>query len=162
MNVPYNNGKVKIGQFYQRPQPIYDVDKDMSLLQTSLIGDVKAVRRNRLHNLLYMALLFVSFFFLIFGMPSMARAEAIASMSNQGGGKIVLTNEVCKHNEKVYSKLSRAYNYTDAGYTSEGCFYIEDETVVVIWSQSNGAKQMRYPAENFTILKRKTSGGTQI
>lgn len=161
MNTPYNNGKVKIGQFYQRPQPVYEEDKDMSLLQTALIGDIGAIKRNRLHNLGYMLLLVVSFFFLIFVAPSMARAEAIASMQNQGGGKIVLTNETCKYGEKTYSKLSRAYNYTSEGYGSEGCFYIEDETVVVIWNQTNGAKQMRYPADSFTILKRK-GGGTAI
>lgn len=87
-------------------------------------------------------------------------ADTIASMPNQGGGKIVLTNEVCKYEGKTYSKLSRAYNYTSEGHTSEGCFYIEDETVVVIWKQSSGAKQMRYPAENFTIIKKSAGYGT--
>ena len=92
--------------------------------------------------------------------PILAHAETIASMNNQGGGKIVLTNEVCKAEGKTYSKLSRAYNYTSEGYGSEGCFYVEDETVVVIWNQSNGAKQMRYPAENFTIVKKARGYGT--
>jgi Rieske Fe-S protein len=66
--------------------------------------------------------------------PMLAQAEAIATMPNEGGGKIVLTDEVCKH---------------------EGCFYIEDETVVVIWNTSSGTRQMRYPAENFTLTKKK-------
>lgn len=57
MNVPYNTGKVKIGQFYQRPQPIYDIDKDMSLLQTALIGDIKTIKKEKLHTLIYMAVL---------------------------------------------------------------------------------------------------------
>lgn len=57
MNVPYNTGKVKIGQFYQRPQPIYDIDKDMALLQTSLIGDIKTIKKEKLHNTLYIAVL---------------------------------------------------------------------------------------------------------
>jgi hypothetical protein len=162
MNVPYNTGKVKIGQFYQRPQPVYETDRDMDSLQTALIGDIKALRRNKLHNTLYVFALVFALFALILGGPSMARAEAIASMPNKGGGKIVLTNEVCKYGEKTYPKLSRAYNYTDSGYGSDGCFYVEDETVVVIWNVNSEAKQMRYPAENFTILKRKTSGGTQI
>lgn len=86
-------------------------------------------------------------------------ADTIASMPNQGGGKIVLTNETCKVGEKTYPKLSRSYNYSSEGYGSEGCFYIEDETVVVIWNNPNGVKQMRYPAENFTIIKK---GGTRI
>lgn len=88
-----------------------------------------------------------------------ASADTIASMPNQGGGKIVLTNEVCKVDGKTYSKLSRAYNYTSEGYGNEGCFYIEDETVVVIWDQGNKAKQMRYPAENFTIIKKSKGYG---
>ena len=57
MNVPYNNGKVKMGQFYQRPQPVYDIDKDMALLQTSLIADVKALKKEKLYNKLYIGTL---------------------------------------------------------------------------------------------------------
>jgi len=87
--------------------------------------------------------------------PIMAQAEAIATMPNEGGGKIVLTDETCKHNGKTYPELSRAYNYTTAGYSSEGCFFIEDETVVVVWALASGAKRMRYPAENFTVIKKK-------
>jgi len=87
--------------------------------------------------------------------PTLAFAEAIATMPNEGGGKIVLTDETCKHNGKTYPELSRAYNYTTAGYSSEGCFFIEDETVVVVWALASGAKRMRYPAENFTVIKKK-------
>lgn len=57
MNIPYNNGKVKIGQFYQRPQPVYDIDTDMSMLQTALIGDIKTIKREKLYNTLYVAVL---------------------------------------------------------------------------------------------------------
>jgi hypothetical protein len=87
--------------------------------------------------------------------PTLAFAEAIATMPNEGGGKIVLTDEVCKNGGKTYSALSRAYNYTTAGHSSEGCFFIEDETVVVIWDTAAGVRRMRYPAENFTIIKKK-------
>jgi hypothetical protein len=92
--------------------------------------------------------------------PTFAHAAAIATMSNEGGGKIVLTDEVCKNNGKTYNKLNRAYSYTTSGHNSEGCFYIEDETVVVIWDTSSGVRQMRYPAENFTIINRRS--GTRI
>lgn len=109
-------------------------------------------------NLFY-AMVVASAFAAIVHFTPNAKADTIASMPNQGGGKIVLTNEICKFGEKTYSKLSRAYNYTDSGYGSEGCFYVEDETVVVVWDLSGKAKQMRYPAENFTLTKRK---GTQI
>lgn len=94
---------------------------------------------------------------------TLINAEAIATMPNQAQGKIVLTNEVCKYKGKTYSALNRAYNYTSEGYSREGCYHLEDETVVVIWKMDNEAKQMRYPVENFTLIKRNnTSGGTQI
>jgi hypothetical protein len=62
MNVPYNNGKVKMGQFYQRPQPMYDIDKDMVLLQTALIGNVKAIKKEKLYNKLYVGTLVLGVF----------------------------------------------------------------------------------------------------
>lgn len=90
-----------------------------------------------------------------------ASADTIASMPNQGGGKIVLTNEVCKLENKTYDTLRRAYNYTSEGYGSEGCYYVEDETVLVIWKGVNGQpSKMRYPAENFTIIKKARGYGT--
>ncbi len=90
------------------------------------------------------------------GFAQEVRADAIATMPNEGGGKIVLTDEVCKHEGKTYNKLNRAYNYTTSGYGSEGCFYIEDETVVVIWDTPSGSRRMRYPAENFTMTKKRS------
>ena len=86
------------------------------------------------------------------------KAETIANMNNQGGGKIVLTDEVCKHKGKTYAKLNRAYNYTTEGYGSEGCFYVEDETVVILWDVNGEPTKRRYPAENFTITKKKAKG----
>jgi hypothetical protein len=90
-----------------------------------------------------------------FMLPTVALADAIATMPNEGGGKIVLTDEVCKHKNTTYSTLNRAYNYTTSGHGSEGCFYVEDETVVVVWDTAAGVRRMRYPAENFTLIKRK-------
>lgn len=83
------------------------------------------------------------------------QADTIASMPNKGGGKIVLTDEDCKFEGKKYPSLSRAYNYTSEGYGSEGCFAVEDETVVVIWNVGGSPQRMRYPAENFTLTKKK-------
>jgi hypothetical protein len=80
---------------------------------------------------------------------------AIATMPNQAGGKIVLTDEACVHKGKTYSGLNRAYNYGVQGYTTEGCFVVEDETVVIIWDDNTANSKMRYPAENFTIIKKK-------
>jgi hypothetical protein len=90
-----------------------------------------------------------------FMLPTLAFAGAIATMPNRAGGKIVLTDEPCKHNGKVYEKLNRAYNYGTQGYTTEGCFGVEDETVVIVWLDNSSEPKMRYPAENFTIIKKK-------
>ena len=113
-------------------------------------------------NKLFYAMLVACGFAAIIHFTPNAKAEAIASMPNQGGGKIVLTNEVCEINGKVYKSLNRVYNYTDSGTSNDGCFAVEDETIVVIWKLQDGSpKKMRYSAEGFTILKKKSSG-TQI
>ena len=88
------------------------------------------------------------------------RAESLASMPNQAEGKIVLTTETCTYEKKVYSTLKRAYNYTSEGFTTEGCFYFEDETVVVIWATNGKSTTMRYPINNFTLNKKSTKYGT--
>lgn len=76
-------------------------------------------------------------------------SATFATMPNQANGKIVLTDEVCKLGNEVFDNLMRAYNYGSAGYTSEGCWIMEDETVVVVWV--GGKEKMRYPAANFTL-----------
>ncbi len=86
-------------------------------------------------------------------LPLIAQAAAIATMPNRAGGKIVLTDEACVHKGKRYDGLNRAYNYSTEGYTTEGCFVVEDDTVVVIWDDGTANSKMRYPAENFTIIK---------
>lgn len=101
----------------------------------------------------------------IFGMCFMgildeARAEAIASMPNKGGGKIILTNDPCKYEGKTYPTLNRAYNYTIEGYGSEGCYDVEDDTVVVLWNVNGSSQKMRYPLDNFTLTKKTTKYGT--
>jgi len=85
-----------------------------------------------------------------------ANAETVATLPNQAGGKIVLTNETCKDpaTGEIYSALRRAYNYSSAGGSSEGCWLLEDETIVVVWVNSNGSRdRSRYPLANFTIKK---------
>ena len=58
-----NNGKVLIGSQYDKNplKPKYiEGDKDMLLLQTALIGDIKAIKKQKLYNTLYV-------FALVFG-----------------------------------------------------------------------------------------------
>jgi hypothetical protein len=90
-----------------------------------------------------------------FMLPSLAFAGGIATMPNKAGGKIVLTDELCKHNGKVYDHLNRAYNYGTEGYTTEGCFDVEDETVIVFWFDNSANPKMRYPIQNFTLINSK-------
>jgi hypothetical protein len=85
-----------------------------------------------------------------------ASAETVATLPNQAGGKIVLTDEVCKDpaTGEIYTALRRSYNYSSSGGTSEGCWTLEDETIVVVWINSNGSRdRSRYPLSNFTIKK---------
>lgn len=100
----------------------------------------------------------VIFYSLGFFYANNCQAATIATMPNKGGGKIVLTDEVCKSEGKTYSSLNRAYNYTSEGYGSEGCFTVEDETVIVIWDVRGSPQKMRYPVENFTLTKKTKSG----
>jgi len=86
-------------------------------------------------------------------LPTLAFAEAIATMPNEGGGFIVLTDDQCKHEGKVYKGLNRLYSYTSQGHNAEGCYGVEDDTVVAIWTPS-GSK-MRYPISAFTSVKKK-------
>lgn len=81
------------------------------------------------------------------------KAEMIAWLGNQAGGRIVITDEVCVDPEtkKRYDQLKRAYNYGSSGGTSEGCYFVEDSSVVIVWVESSGRTKSRYPLENFTI-----------
>jgi hypothetical protein len=85
-----------------------------------------------------------------------AKAEAIATMPNEGGGFIVLTDDICKHEGKVYKGLNRLYSYTAQGHNNEGCYAVEDDTVVAIWSATGN--KMRYPISSFTL---RTKRGTR-
>jgi hypothetical protein len=86
--------------------------------------------------------------------PILAQADVIATSPNEGGGKIVLTDDQCKHEGKVYKGLNRIYSYTSKGLNAEGCYGIEDDTVVVIW-YTDGVEKRRYPASSFTLTPKK-------
>jgi hypothetical protein len=86
--------------------------------------------------------------------PMLAQADAIATMPNEGGGFIVLTDDPCKHEGKVYKGLNRLYSYTSRGTNAEGCYGVEDDTVVAVW-YTNGVDKMRYPISAFTLKPKK-------
>ena len=80
---------------------------------------------------------------------TVAKAETIATLNNKAGGKIVLTDRPCIHKGVTHDKLNFVYNYGSTGYSSEGCWAIEGEVVVVVWFDSEGT--MRYPITNFVL-----------
>ena len=47
MNVPYNNGKISIGKYYQPPKYI-EQDDDMLLIQSYLINEGSKIYRQKL------------------------------------------------------------------------------------------------------------------
>lgn len=83
--------------------------------------------------------------------PMLAHGAVIASMPNQAGGKIVLTDEECNYKGKNYPSLRKSYFYTPEGLTGDGCWRLDDETVIVVWLDSNTTR--RYPASNFDIRR---------
>ena len=89
---------------------------------------------------------------MLFFVASQVNAQAIARMPNTGGGYLVLTAEPCIHNGKDYAPLKRAYAYTAKGYTFEGCYGIEDDTILTIFK--DGGEQRRYSVTAFELINR--------
>lgn len=52
MNVPYNNGKIQIGKYYQKPYYV-EQDDDMIAIQGWLLGDNKQARQRYWANFAY-------------------------------------------------------------------------------------------------------------
>jgi hypothetical protein len=91
----------------------------------------------------------------LFGIVGVANAEMIASRDNQGGGKIVLTNEPCVAKGETYKGLSRAYGYIHSGAMQEGCFRLEGETIVLAWNNGDfTSTTSRYGVNTFTMAKK--------
>lgn len=82
-----------------------------------------------------------------------AQADTVATLNNKAGGKIVLTSRPCVHKGVTHDKLNFVYNYGTSGSSSEGCWAVEGEVVVVVWFDSEGT--MRYPIVNFTLAPQK-------
>lgn len=85
--------------------------------------------------------------------PMLAYGGVIASMPNQAGGKIVLTDEDCIHKGRQYANLYKSYFYTPSGLTGYGCWAIEDgsDAVTIVWHDSGNTK--RYPITSFDIRR---------
>ena len=86
---------------------------------------------------------------------TVVKAKAVASMPNEAGGAIVITDEDCVVKGKKYDLLNKIYYYTPDGTTGSGCFYFMDGLIHAIWDSGQEAK---YPAKSFTPTKK----GNQI
>lgn len=84
----------------------------------------------------------------------LVNAEVVAEASNTGGGKIVLTDEICKDYKtgKVYDQLRRSYTYIPSGATTNGCWAIDGETVLFVFDDGD---VRRYPVHLFVIKNNK-------
>lgn len=79
------------------------------------------------------------------------RAEAIATMGNEAGGEIVLTNEACVSRGQTYDGLFKLYYYTSKGDTGKGCYYYADNLIHAIWESGN---EKKYPVNGFTFKRK--------
>jgi len=79
-----------------------------------------------------------------------AHAKDIAYFKNQGGGSVMLTDDVCTKDNEVYKELLRAYAFNDKGESIEGCYYVtRTDNVRVMWV--NGQEKL-YPSDIFKML----------
>lgn len=84
---------------------------------------------------------------------TVVKAKAVASMPNEAGGAIVLTDEDCFVKGKKYDLLHKIYFYTTQGDTGSGCFYFMDGLIHAIWADGS---EKKYPIKSFTATKKGT------
>ena len=105
-------------------------------------------------------ILFV-FFMLV---SNMVVADTVGWMENNGGGKIVLTDNTCKSDARQFM----AYASSSSISTQFGCWFSDDTMVHITWESSGNFRS--YPLENWNInneaakrlrqrLKSKSGGG---
>ena len=90
-----------------------------------------------------------------------AQAADIAYSRNNAGGRIVLTNEPCENlsgglSDQAVQNSRRAYSTGTSGVTLEGCYFLGDHSVHVLWQYPSVARR-EYPASTFVPARQ--SGG---
>jgi hypothetical protein len=89
-----------------------------------------------------------------------AHADVFATgpMADDRDGRVVLTTEICAQkldtlalgtNKSALDGLRRAFYYTGAGVTNEGCWKHEAGTVLLVWPSENIIR--RRPVKNFKL-----------
>jgi hypothetical protein len=76
-----------------------------------------------------------------------AQAEVIAYTSNKGGGKIVITSELCRDNKNLL-----AYSQTNDSPTLVGCWTNDQSFIHIQWYDS---ELRSYDYEGWTVVKKK-------
>ena len=74
---------------------------------------------------------------------------------NKSGGEIVVNDKPCPG----YPKLRQAYNYGEGGRSMNGCWYIQDDMVKVVWDDGT---TYAYPASSFYKKHTTTKKGTSL
>lgn len=88
-----------------------------------------------------------------------ASADTVAWLENQGGGKIILTDNTCPSDPAQFV----AYGTSQSISTQFGCWFSDDMMVHITWTKSGNFKS--YPLEIWNVnqdvvrkLRRKQSG----
>ena len=74
-----------------------------------------------------------------------ANADTVASMPNNGGGKIVLTDKECQSDSRQFM----AYTTSQSISTQFGCWFSDDSMVHISWESTGSFKS--YPLENWDV-----------
>lgn len=81
-----------------------------------------------------------------------AAADVVATLPNNAGGHIRLTDDACSSRVNQGMSLRFAYSTTKDGRYFTGCWGMVDDDVMVFFD--DGERRL-YPADNFTIRKKK-------
>lgn len=76
-------------------------------------------------------------------------------MDNAGGGRMVITNDVCYSSDRkrTFEGMFRIYTYSANGDTTEGCFAFEETTIRIYWPEHK--KEQRFTIASFTLIDQK-------
>ena len=84
--------------------------------------------------------------------PAVALADSW-SLPNKGGGEIVITDRDCIVKGTNYSPLKSAFSHTNEMYM-DGCWYLEDGMVKIIWDMRGNPERRAYRIEDFNLKNR--------
>jgi hypothetical protein len=84
--------------------------------------------------------------------PAQAQTQAL-TLSNKGGGKIVITLRECVILGKREPVLRNAYGYNAEGLYMNGCWGLIDNMVHIIWEDNGYIERRVYPRNDFMPME---------